>query len=105
MTIDFEAKESIGGNGGAVGGCCEREEEHAGYAVSRLLRYFTQCSSGIGLISDMESQLSEGGMGAAELAKAKKRLEQELEEVRTSMEVRVRTKRHNILSLSVKFHV
>lgn len=53
----------------------------------------------------MESQLSEGGMGAAELAKAKKRLEQELEEVRTSMEVRVRTKRHNILSLSVKFHV
>lgn len=40
-----------------------------------------------GLISDMESQLSEGGAGAAELAKAKKRLEQELEEVRTSMEV------------------
>ena len=43
-----------------------------------------------GLISDMESQLSEGGAGAAELAKAKKRLEQELEEVRTNMEVCVR---------------
>ena len=38
----------------------------------------------------MESQLSEGGAGAAELAKAKKRLEQELEEVRTNMEVCVR---------------
>ena len=38
-------------------------------------------------VSDLESQLSKGGLSAHELEKAKKRLEQEKEELAQSLEV------------------
>ena len=41
----------------------------------------------LGDLSDLEKQLNEGGVSAHELEKAKKKLEQELEEVRQSLEV------------------
>ena len=50
------------------------------YVFLPTVRTFSSLPFIIGLLSDMESQLSAGGVGAAELTKAKKRLEQELEE-------------------------
>lgn len=41
----------------------------------------------IGDLSDLEKQLNQGGVSAHELEKTKKKLEQELEEVRQSLEV------------------
>ena len=42
----------------------------------------------VGELSDLEKQLNEGGLSAHELEKAKKRLEQEKEELTQSLEVR-----------------
>lgn len=41
-----------------------------------------------GELSDLEKQLNEGGLSAHELEKAKKRLEQEKEELTQSLEAR-----------------
>ena len=40
-----------------------------------------------GTLSDLEKQLSEGGLSVHELEKAKKKIEAELEEARLSLEV------------------
>ena len=44
-------------------------------------------TSTIGELSDLEKQLSEGGVSTHELEKAKKKLELETEELRMSLEV------------------
>ena len=50
----------------------------------------------LGELSDLEKQLNEGGLSAHELEKAKKRLEQEKEELTQSVEVMNASLSHSV---------
>lgn len=57
--------------------------------TSELCCHIIHCAN-TGELSDLEKQLNEGGLSAHELEKAKKRLEQEKEELTQSLEARIK---------------